>query len=67
MAKTAAKKKGSFAFELIIFREHFLKNCLLKTIVETEAPKEFLDKFTIEDFELSFIKAPAVMYSIKNI
>ena len=32
----------------------------------TEAPKEVLDKFTIEDFELSFIDVSAVMFSIKN-
>ena len=30
----------------------------------TEAPKENLNKFTIEDFELSFIDVSAVMFSI---
>ena len=43
-----------------------MNNRLLKTIVGTQAPKEVLDKFTIEDFELFFIEMSAVMYSIKN-
>ena len=32
----------------------------------TEAPKEFLDKFTIEDFEPSFIEVSAIIFSKKN-
>ena len=48
------------------FQEHLLKNCLLKTIVGTGAPKEVLEKITIEEFELSFIEVSAVMYSIKR-
>ena len=41
-------------------------NCLPKTIVGTEAPKEVLDKFTFEDFEFSFIEMSAVLYSVKK-
>ena len=62
MARTAAEKERQFCFRM----NEFLRNCLLKTIVGTKAPKEVLDKFTIEDFGLSFREGSAVMFSIKN-
>ena len=66
MARTVAEKERQFCFRMNNFLRALLNNRLLKTIVGTEAPKEVLDKFTIEDFELFFIEMSAVMYSIKN-
>ena len=67
MARTAAEKERQFCFRKKNFSRALFEELFAEDNRGTEAPKEFLDKFTIEEFEPSFIEVSAIISSKKYI